>query len=68
MEAGAAGGRDREGGKTDCLLIHLVNLAGCDVPLGALEANLPIGPVRITLRVPEAERKPSALFQESISG
>ena len=55
-------GRDREGGKTDCLLIHLVNLAGCDVPLGALEANLPIGPVRITLRVPEAGEEAVSLI------
>ena len=31
-------------------LIHLVNLAGCSVPLGTLEENLPIGPVRVTLQ------------------
>lgn len=42
--------REQNGGKTDSLLIHLVNLAGCDVPPGTLETNLPIGSVRIMLQ------------------
>lgn len=32
------------------LLIQLVNLAGCDGPLGTAENNLPIGPVRIIVK------------------
>lgn len=34
-------------------LVHLVNLAGCRVPLGTLEENLPTGPVRVFVRLPE---------------
>ncbi len=37
------------------LLIHLVNLAGCSAPLGALEENLPIDQVRIRLGLAETE-------------
>lgn len=32
------------------LLIHLVNLSGCDVPVGTLTENLPAGPLKICLR------------------
>lgn len=31
------------------ILIHLINLAGCRVPLGTLEENLPVGPVCVCL-------------------
>lgn len=37
-------------GEGDKTLIHLVNLAGCDVPLGTLEESLPIGPVEVILQ------------------
>ncbi len=33
----------------DCYILHLLNLAGCRVPLGTLRENLPIGPVGIRL-------------------
>ena len=38
-------------------LIQLVNLAGCNVPLGTLEESLPIGPVKVTLQGFDKELK-----------
>jgi hypothetical protein len=47
-------------GRIDChlyrqdkrLILHLVNLSGCD-SWGYLEENLPVGPLRIEIRLPE---------------
>lgn len=36
--------------KDESIQLHLVNLAGCNAPLGALEENLPVGPVELALR------------------
>lgn len=35
--------------KEDCYVLHLVNLAGCNVPVGTLRESLPIGPVIVKL-------------------
>lgn len=34
----------------DYLLIHLVNLSGCDGPIGTLTQNLPVGPLEVCIK------------------
>lgn len=43
------------------ILIHLVNLAGCEVTPGTLEENLPIGPVSVHLEDALAGKKAAGL-------
>ena len=48
------------------ILIHLINLAGCEVPLGTLEENLPIGPLCVHLEGDLAGKKAKGLVSKEI--
>ncbi len=53
----------------DSLIIHLVNLCGCDGPVGTVTENLPTGPVEVMVQGYETEERTTVGFvsEESIS-